>query len=344
MENDPVYTNFRLAFIVFLSMFYFSCAGVRSTSKIPSYNDTIYQQFWTADWSPDNKLIAVGGVDSLLRLYHSNSLELYKAFPVNSWIHAVKWHPDGKVLAIATLDRYVLLLNMESGTITPLPGKGGSRALDWNYNGQLLAVGELEGLIRIWDGQGTLLKTIEKTYDPDVAGRSFLGLDWHPTKNTFIATNFQITLFDTSGRELQIMEHTNKAAIILCAQWHPSGHFFVIGDYGHNWEGENVPSLLHFWTEDGRLLQSVPGSRAEYRNISWNKEGTLLATASDVLRIWTSDGNLLHESKRDSSNFLWGIDWNENGDRIVTASRHKTVALWDSSAGLLRRIDVAKDQ
>ena len=342
MPKHTSFIHLCFAVVVCLSLFFLSCVGVRPATNQPAYNDSVYQQFWTADWSPDDQWIAVGGVDSILRIYESKSLKLQKAIPINSWIHAVQWHPHGKVLAVATLDRYILLVNMENGTITPLNSKGGSRTVGWNSTGQLLAVADLEGVVKIWDSKGTLLKTIAKEYPPDVVGRSYLALDWHPTQNHFVATNFQISIFDTAGRELKVMQHTNKEAIVLCARWHPSGAFFVLGDYGHNWEGENVPSLLHFWSGEGKLMKSITGSKGEYRNIAWNKEGDLLATASDVLRIWNSDGALLHESEADSSNFLWGIDWNRKNSRIVTASRHKTVALWNSKAQLLRRVEVKK--
>lgn len=317
-----------------------SCSGKLTKNRIPVYDNDKYQQFWTADWSPDNKLIAVGGVDSLLRIYHANNLKLYQSYQLNTWIHAVKWHPDGQTLAVATLDNYVQLLNIKSGNITQLSAKGGSRTIDWNYNGELLAVGDLDGVVKMWSREGNLVKTIKKNYGPDVVGKSYLGVDWHPHKNILVAANFQINLFDSTGNEIKTMEHTNKEAIILCVNWHPSGEFFVIGDYGHNWEGENVPSLLHFWTPDGIKLRSVPGSKAEYRNISWNKAGTRLATASDVLRLWTKDGTLLHASEPDSTNYLWGISWNANDDKIVTASRHKTIAIWDTAAKLIRKVDV----
>ena len=317
-----------------------STCSVKVSQSVRDYNDQVNRQFWTADWSADDKYIAVGGVDSILRIYHGNDLSLYKSFPMNSWIHVVKWHPDSKMLAIATLDKYVQLLTVETGTVIPLTNKGGSRAIDWNYDGELLAVGELDGLIKIWDKTGKLVKGISKTYPTDAVGKSFLALDWHPTKNIFVATNFQIGLFDTSGAELRTMEHQNKAAIILCVDWHPSGEFFVLGDYGHNWEGENVPSLLHFWSEDGKYIKSISGSKREYRNITWNRDGSKLATASDVLRVWSKDGMLLKTAKSDSTNYLWGIDWNTKGNRIVTSSRFKTVALWDNNGLLIKRLDV----
>lgn len=330
--------TFLFAFFLIL----FSCTGVIRTRTTQNYDETINRQFWTADWSPDNKFIAIGGVDSVIRIYYANSLKLYKSFAVNSWIHVIKWNADNKMLAVATLDKDVQLIDLETGVKTLLNSNGGSRSLDWNFDGELLAVGDLDGVIKVWNKNGKLINAFEKKYGPETVGRSYLAVDWHPFKNIFVAVNFEIHLFDSAAREFKTMEHPNKAAIMLCIAWHPSGDFFVIGDYGHNWEGENIPSLLHFWNKDGKIIKSVAGSKGEYRNISWNQKGTRLATASDVLRIWSGSGTLLHESKSDSTNYLWGIDWSGKSNKIVTASRYKTIALWDSTARLLKRIDVEK--
>lgn len=337
--------------IILVTLTLLSCSQkINPARKQLVYNDSVNQQFWTADWSPDDKYVAVAGVDSTVRIYHSNNLRLYQSFHVPNWIHSLKWNPNGNILAIATLNQYVQLIDINESKITKLNdnigithtlNSNGSRALGWNHTGDMLAVGGLDGIIKIWDKQGNLLKYIDK-YKPETGFVSYLALDWHPSKNMFVAANFEIQLFDSTFNEVKVMEHMNKAAIILCADWHPSGDFFVIGDYGYNWEGENVPSLLHFWSSNGQLIKSVHGSKGEYRNIDWNNSGDILATASDILRLWTQDGELLYESQPDGSNYLWGVSWNKKGTKIVTASRHKTVALWDSTAILLKRIEVFK--
>ena len=317
-----------------------SCQTSSPKNSPTFYNDSINRQFWTADWSPDDKYIALGVVDSILRIYHSTTLTLKDSFLINSWIHSLCYDPKGELMAVATLDKYVLLIDPVKKTSKQLKEKGGSRAIGWNFNGQLLAVGDLDGNIQLWSRNGDLVRSIERNYAEDATGTTFLSLDWHPGENNFIATNSEILHVDTSGTILQTLEHPNKAAIMLCTQWHPSGNFFVIGDYGHNWEGENVPSLLHFWGKNGKLIRSVEGSRAEYRNISWHPSGNFLATASDVLRIWSPEGKLIHQSKADNSNYLWGVDWNSEGNKIATSSRYKSVCIWNHKAQLIKRLDV----
>jgi len=53
------------------------------------------------------------------------------------------------------------------------------------------------------------------------------------------------------------------------------------------------------------------------RNISWNSAGSLLASASDKLRIWTKDGEFKHESE--SPDPLWGVAWHPDRDGILTS-------------------------
>jgi WD40 repeat protein len=149
----------KLIFYLLLIYLSYSCTG-RLRPVQPVYNDSINQQLWSADWSPDNKFIAVGGVDSMVRIYHAHNLRLYKSFFIPSWIHVVKWNRDGSLLAIATSTDYVHVLDMHSGLLRKLDNYphgsdnsgNGSRAMGWNYTGDMLAVGGLDGLTWHWTG------------------------------------------------------------------------------------------------------------------------------------------------------------------------------------------------
>ena len=80
---------------------------------------------------------------------------------------------------------------------------------------------------------------------------------------------------------------------MLCVEWHPSGELFVTGDYGDY--DNNYPPLLQFWTSEGKKIKTIEKSKAEFRNLKWSKDGTLLATASENIRLWDRNWNLISE-------------------------------------------------
>ncbi len=292
---------------------------------------------WTVDISHDDKYIALGGDDSLLRIF-TIDLNLYKTIEANGMIRAVHWHPKENLLAVSSRNN-IWILKPESGEEIKLEGNhNGSRAIAWNYNGELLAAAAGSGKIWIWNKQGKLLRTIQKTDSTGVPDtKDFLGMDWHPSRNIFTTVGDEIRIFDTSGKQLNVFKHRRQRAGLLTVKWHPSGNFFVTGDYGHPKEG--IPVLLQFWQTDGKLIKEWDGSETEYRNIRWNKQGTYLATGSDALRIWTKDGQLLYTAKQEDNGGLWGVDWVSDSKKIVTVSFGSgNIRLWDEKASLLKTI------
>lgn len=254
-------------------------------------------------------------------------------------IRAVHWHPKEPLLAISTRND-IWIVNPATGEETKLEGDHkGSRTIAWNYNGEMLAAAAGSGLVWIWNKNGKLLRKIQKTaVDGSPDKKDFLGIDWHPSKNILTTVGDEIRIFDTSGTQLIVFQHREQQAGLLTVKWHPSGQFFVTGDYGH--PGEGKPTLLQFWQTDGKLINEWNGSKREFRNIRWNKQGTYLATASDALRIWSKDGKLLYTGKPHGNSVLWGADWISDSKKIVTVSFDSgNIQLWDAKAKLLKTIN-----
>jgi WD40 repeat protein len=291
---------------------------------------------WTLDWRFDGDLFAIGGDDKVLRIYKADNMQLFKAYRFTAMIRHVSWHPGNKsILAVTTGGHQNGILNIDNNAFIPLDIPDGARAVDWNFDGRLLATADNVGLIKIWNAEGNLLRVIKKQDE-----NSYFSLDWHPAKNLLVASGDDIRIVDTAGTTLKVIKHRTTNTGVLAVRWHPSGDFFVTGDYGQVQEG--IATLLQFWKADGTLIKTVKGSKGEIRNLEWDAAGKYLATASDRLRIWNRKGKLLYEGKKDDS--LWGVDWNRKTNRILTAAFSGSILLWSKEGKLLQVVNTKENK
>lgn len=285
----------------------------------------------TTDCSSDGKYLALGGEDSTVWIYATDNFSIVRSFRVGSIVKCIAWHPNEKMLAVATLDG-LQLLQVETGSVTNIAAiQTGGKAVDWNYSGALLAFGDNNGVLKILDKQGKLLRSIYKENNT-----GYNSIDWHPSKNILVTGGDDILLFDTSGAQLGAIKHRNIMTGVLVVKWHPSGNFFVSGDFGH--EREGIPSLLQFWKMDGSLIREIRGkTKSEYRDLRWTKNGSSLATASDELRIWNEEGELQYSSA--SGEKPVGVAWFKDDTKLATVSyENARLKLWTDKAALLRAV------
>ncbi len=298
-------------------------------SQQQNYNNTL----WTVAWSPDGKYIATGGNIDALLLFDGKTFELIKTYPIKDvQLSRLKWHPSENILAVITQSNTfkAKLLHLDTEVWTEFEGLEGSfRALDWNYTGDLLAISEREDWMNVFTVEGkrvSRFKTDEK---------ASAGIDWHPSKNIMVAVGSQIGIYNHIGDTLETFQPREKEAFLLCVEWHKSGEFFAVGDYGDLEKAEN--KMIQFWNKKGEKLHEIKGSKGEYRNIRWNPDGTQLATASDALRIWSKEGKLMAESPS-SDDYLWGIDWSPDGKYIITSSTKGRIIIWNGNTELIAEL------
>ena len=289
--------------------------------------------FWSVDWHPNKDQFVVGGSnDTFFKIFSSTNFKEIKNFPYEGTITKTKWHPVKNKLAISTQDgkSETTIINIdrnESITLDTITNDG-ARAIGWNHSGDLLAVGDYEGYLTIFDEEGHVLKRIQTNQ------KAILGLDWHPAENLIVAVGEKISWYHY---ELDVLKHIDDRSeeieiLMLCVAWHPNGKFFVTGDYG-DFEYQ-YPPLLQYWTYDGLRIKAIQESSAEFRNIAWSSDGDLLATASEKIRLWNKNGDLVAEDT--TENLLWGIDWSEDDTKLVATDDHRKIILWDRNLHRLK--------
>jgi WD40 repeat protein len=299
--------------------------GCKPTQKEQSPNPPNNSPYfyWSVDWHPNKDQIVVGGTEDTLRLFSVNNSKPIRNYPYKGTITKTKWHPTKNKLAISVQDGLsaskILDLDNDQSIELDSVSIDGARAIGWNYSGKLLAVGDYEGFLTLYDETGIFLKRINTDQ------KSIIGLDWHPNENLIVAVGEKITLYDYESGSLKHIEDRTESILMLCVAWHPNGKFFVTGDYG-DFE-YHYPPLLQYWTYDGQKTKSIERSQAEYRNIKWSNDGELLATASEKIRLWNKEGDLVAEES--TSNLLWGIDWKDDGSALVATDEKGKIIFWD---------------
>ena len=319
---------------IFFSLIVLFIVGCSTNPKSPSQQTEKEDWWlWAAGWHPNANEFAVGGTQDTLRLFSTKESRLLKNIPVEGTITKTKWHPTKNILAVSLqgAKSKTSIFHLDTGKRIELDSitEFGARAIGWSKNGDFLAVGDYAGMIGIFNVDGDFIKRIS------TGQKGIIGLDWHPTKDIVVAVGEKITLYDVKSGTLRHIEDRVKDVLMLCVEWHPSGEYFVTGDYGDN--VYNYPPLLQFWSADGIRIKSIEKSKAEYRNLKWSKDGSLLATVSEKIRLWDKNGDLVLE--KPAPNLLWGIDWNSDDSKLVTTDGKGLIHIWDSD---LKMIDELK--
>jgi WD40 repeat protein len=122
-----------------------------------------YDSILTADLSPDQTKVALGGPDRLIKIHSTKTGELqHKIKKHTDWVTAVAFSPNGAMLATADRNGGVTVWDADNGQeLFTTPGhKAGVTALSWRVDSRVLASSSEDGTIKLWESsEGRQAKT-----------------------------------------------------------------------------------------------------------------------------------------------------------------------------------------
>lgn len=306
-------------------------AGTHSNRSAAGINTEIKTATaWTVSWSHDDRFAAIGNSGGELSIYETKNWKKIKSWHFRqTTISKTAWNPRYPILAVAAFSQekepgIIQLYDAANNeVIRYLPDTLFGRGVSWSPTGEEVAFAGRKGRISLFTKSGQFRKTLSFENEG-----SLFDIDWHPAQNLLLAVEEDIFIIDTDRDSLVARYDdgsVNKG--ILCCAWHPSGQFFVTGDYGHENEGAE-PSYLKYWNNNGQLQKRIKESRSEYRNVKWRKDGKYLAAAADVLLLLNEKGELIRKTRFDNNN-LWGVGWNNKGDKILSGGHPGHIRITD---------------
>jgi hypothetical protein len=222
---------------------------VRSGKRLARVGDET-DAVLSADLSPDQKLVALGGTGKVVKVYDTADGKLrYKLTRHTDWITGLAFSPDGQVLASADRAGAIHLWDATSGGIlfTLAEHKAAVRALSWRADSRMLASGGEDGLLVWWDCKDGWPVILKNDAHPPTRPKGYYGkipngvlsVAFGPAGELLTAgRDGKVRLWNATGDAQQ--SFPIETALPLQAAIKSDGKTYVAGDAS----GE-----LHYWSE-----------------------------------------------------------------------------------------------
>lgn len=321
----------------------------------------------TLAWHPKQPWLASAAWDGTCRVWNlETEQELYALRSDVRHFFSIAWHPDGNQLATASDDNQVRLWSPELLRDPAILSSNEAGLLSFTSHPSLSEVvtSNSSGDVVVWDiRSGHELRQLSSEQGPVAAvACSPLG-----DQVSLVCNDGSVLLRDLETGEFRLRLHEPEKLLLSVAWNHQGTALVTVNNAGAVaiWNaatGEKLtaPSgiapavLMAQFSPDGTQLAAgsafgtiqiielatgksatLKGHQGRINSLSWNHDGTQLATAADdrTARLWnvrTGDSQFVLNGHGE---VVVSVAFSPDGQRLLTGDSRGTIKLWDSQTG-----------
>jgi WD40 repeat protein/serine/threonine protein kinase len=284
----------------------------------------------TVLWSADGKRLTSCGDDGAIRFWDPDTGRSQGELQLGGRIWDVAASSDGRWLAVASTSAnlWERVAGHYDGPI-PLKGVTNIGRLAFAPDGQTLALGEVDGRVRLWD-----LRPRQPVEIAQLKGHenNVQGLAWSRDGGTIYSASLdgRLLIRQRQGKSWELMPGPPRLRTrLMCLALSPDGKTLAVGAEDKMlWLWDTAK-----WDEPRTAFKAHEGA---VLRVAFRPDGKALATASSdlLVKVWDLTGELPGTPAilRGHTHYVNGIAFAPDGKSLASGGLDRTVRLWDTTA------------
>ncbi|MFN6477740.1 caspase family protein [Nostoc sp. DedQUE07] len=274
---------------------------VQEHNRLEGHQGSVYG----VSFSPDNKIIASGGADGIIKIWDSNGKFLYNLSHQKQAFWRLKFSHNGKLLASASIDGIVKLWNIGSNKNKLIKTFSGHQGLvydiSFSHDDKLIASGGKDGIIKICNTE------VQKK-QPKVENELNIKDCFQKQGNNNASEKYEIHSLD--------FEPYDKSKIV----------------YGGS------DGIIRLWNVNKSNKLEIVGNQGEIVTVvRFSSQANVLASASNkgMINIWNPKIRVdkpltsFNSNNKGDDNTIYGLDFSSDGHKLASGGNHETIKVWN---------------